>query len=48
MSKYSTEFKLEIAKCYINEHHGYRETAKHFNLKTGYFILNKGELLNGR
>ena len=41
MSKYSTEFKLEVVKYYIDEHHGYRETAKHFNLKTGDELVKK-------
>ncbi len=40
-SKYSTEFKLEVVKYYIDGHHGYRETARHFNLKTGDELVKK-------
>lgn len=32
MSKYSIEFKKEVVKFCINENHGYRITAKHFNI----------------
>lgn len=32
MSKYTLEFKLKVVKYYIDEHHGFRETAKYFNI----------------
>ena len=32
MSKYSYEFKLKVIKYYIDELHGYKLTAKHFNI----------------
>ena len=32
MSKYSNEFKLEVIKYCIEEHHGYGSTAKYFNI----------------
>lgn len=35
MSKYSHEFKLKVVEYCINEHHGYLDTAKHFNIKSG-------------
>ncbi len=39
--KYPTEFKLEVVKYYIDEHCGYRETARHFNLPTGDELVKK-------
>jgi len=32
MSKYSDKFKLEVVKYCVNEHHGYKDAAKHFNI----------------
>lgn len=32
MSKYSNEFKLEIIKYYLEEHHSYSECRKKFNI----------------
>ena len=32
MSKYSSEFKLKVVKYYLEEHHGFIETAKHFKI----------------
>ena len=32
MSKYSENFKLEIVKYCIEQHHSYRSAAKHFNV----------------
>ena len=32
MSKYSSEFKLEVVQYCIYEHHGFKEAAKHFNI----------------
>ena len=32
MSKYSNEFKLKVVQYCINEHHGFRKAAKHFNI----------------
>lgn len=32
MSKYSDEFKLEVVQYCLEEHHGFIETAKHFNI----------------
>ena len=32
MSKYSLEFKLKVVKYCIEEQHGFKETAKHFNI----------------
>ena len=32
MSKYSNEFKIEVIKYCIEEHHGYSSTAKYFNI----------------
>ncbi len=34
MSKYSNEFKLEVIKYCIEEHHGYSSTAKYFNISS--------------
>ena len=34
MSKYSSEFKLEVVKFYIEGNHGYKYTAEHFNIPT--------------
>ena len=31
MAKYTTDFKLSVIGYYLN-HHGYKQTAKHFNL----------------
>ena len=39
MSKYSYEFKLKVVEYCINEHHGYLDTAKHFNIKSEYTVL---------
>ena len=39
MSKYSHEFKLKVVEYCINEHHGYLDTAKHFNIKSDYTVL---------
>lgn len=33
MSKYSNEFKLKVVEYCINGHHGYKDTANHFNMK---------------
>ena len=32
MSKYSEKFKLEVVKYCIDEQHGYKDAAKHFNI----------------
>lgn len=32
MSKYSIEFKLAVVNYCIEEHYGYRQAAKHFNI----------------
>ena len=32
MSKYSKEFKLEVVKYYLQEHHSYSECCKKFNI----------------
>ncbi len=32
MSKYSNEFKLEVAKYCVEQYHGYPDAAKHFNI----------------
>ena len=32
MSKYSSEFKLEVVKYCIEEHHGRRDAAKKFGI----------------
>ena len=39
MSKYSNEFKLKVVKYCIEEHHGYKETAKHFNMAQSHTVL---------
>ena len=39
MSKYSNEFKLEVIKYCINEHHGYLDTAKHFSISSSTTVL---------
>ena len=39
MSKYSNEFKLKVVKYCIEEHHGYKETAKHFNMAQDHTVL---------
>ena len=32
MSKYSNEFKLEVAKYCVEQYHGYSDAAKYFNI----------------
>ena len=32
MSKYSNEFKLQVIKYYLEEHHSYLECCKKFNI----------------
>lgn len=32
MSKYSNEFKLKVVQYCLEQHHGFKETAKHFNI----------------
>lgn len=32
MSKYSKEFKIKVVQYYLNQHLGYRITARHFNI----------------
>ena len=32
MNKYSNEFKLEVVKYCINEHHGYQDAERHFGV----------------
>ena len=39
MSKYSHEFKLEVIKYCIDEHHGYIDTAKHFSISSSTTVL---------
>ena len=39
MSKYSNEFKLEVVKYCVEEHHGYLDAAKHFNIPSETTIL---------
>ena len=39
MSKYSNEFKLEVVKYCVEEHHGYPDAAKHFNIPSENTIL---------
>ncbi len=39
MSKYSNEFKLEVAKYCVEEYHGYSNTAKHFNIPSETTVL---------
>ena len=39
MSKYSNEFKLEVIKYCIDEHHGYLDTAKHFSISSSTTVL---------
>lgn len=39
MSKYSDEFKLKVVKYCIEEHHGYADAAKHFNMKQDHTVL---------
>lgn len=39
MSKYSNEFKLEVVKYCVEEHHGYSDAAKHFNIPSETTIL---------
>ena len=39
MSKYSNEFKLEVAKYCVEEYHGYSDTAKHFNIPSETTVL---------
>ena len=39
MSKYSKEFKLEVAKYCVDHHHGYRDAAKHFNIPSETTVL---------
>ena len=34
MSKYTSEFKLEVVKYYLTENCGYRAAANHFNITT--------------
>ena len=39
MSKYSNEFKLKVVEYCINGHHGYKDTANHFNMKQDHTVL---------
>lgn len=39
MSKYSDEFKLQVVKYCIEEHHGYTDAANHFNMKQNHTVL---------
>ena len=39
MSKYSNEFKLKVVKYCIKGHHGYKDTARHFNMAQDHTIL---------
>lgn len=39
MSKYSNEFKLKVIKYCIEEHHGYVDAAKHFNIPSDTTVL---------
>lgn len=39
MSKYSNEFKLQVVKYCIEEHHGYTDAANHFNMKQDHTVL---------
>ena len=39
MSKYSSEFKLEVVKYCVEGHHCYAATAKHFNMKQEHTVL---------
>lgn len=32
MSRYSSEFKLEVVKYCIDEHYGFKEATKYFNI----------------
>ena len=32
MSKYSVEFKLRVVQYCLNEHHGFKDATKHFNI----------------
>ena len=37
MSKYSNEFKLQVIKYYLEEHHSYSECCKKYNIP---FVIN--------
>ena len=39
MSKYSNEFKLEVVKYCEEQHHGYADAAKYFNIPSKTIIL---------
>ena len=39
MSKYSNEFKLEVAKYCEEQHHGYSDAAKYFNISSKTTVL---------
>lgn len=39
MSKYSNEFKLEVIRYCIEEHHGYTDAAKRFNIPSDTTVL---------
>ena len=40
MSKYSNEFKLQVIKYYLEEHHSYSECCKKFNIPAHRPIIN--------
>ena len=40
MSKYSNEFKLEVVKYYLEEHHSYPECCRKFNIPSMTPIKN--------
>ena len=39
MSKYSNEFKLEVAKYCVDQYHGYSDAAKYFNIPSETTVL---------
>ena len=39
MLKYTEEFKLQVVKYCIEEHHGYKDAAKYFNMKESHTVL---------
>lgn len=39
MSKYSSEFKLEVAEYCVNQYHGYTDAEKYFNIPSKTVVL---------
>lgn len=39
MSKYSNEFKLEVAKYCVEQYHGYSDATKYFNIPSETTVL---------